>query len=260
MAVSPGFSPPKMSTVKKDELKKYMTITGEGKGKVYQCGSCSHPLPAHSDRWISHMKGCNKTPIELRNKLQGKKRPASQVFVETESGVLLPQGAAGAPSGRPTGSVPSIPSKSANVPYWTDKVSGLESKRLDAQFAKIFYSSGVPFRFADNEELIEFVRMLRPAYQLPSSKTVAGSLLRAASKKLTGGVKSLIVEQPQIHLVSDGWSSMKNDHFVNHVLLFPDRDLKPVLFDTTCTGEESQTAANICADLSSVIDKVLRAK
>jgi hypothetical protein len=73
----------------------------------------------------------------------------------------------------------------------------------------MFYQTGVPFRFADSTSLKEFIKTLRPVYSPPTAKQIAGSLLNKAHSKLMENLTVQLGDLKPVHLVSDGWSSLR---------------------------------------------------
>ena len=66
----------------------------------------------------------------------------------------------------------------------------------------------------------------------------------------------VLTDVPQVHLVSDGWSSLRRDHYVNFLAVFVNRNLNPLLLKTINTGEEQQSGLNIAKDIGSVIEEI----
>jgi hypothetical protein len=91
---------------------------------------------------------------------------------------------------------------------------------LDEMISKIFYSTGIPFRVADCEAVKAFVTRLRPACSLPSAERVAGGLIQTFHAKLLDKMLEDVSNSKYFYLVSDGWSSLRNDHYVNVIAVF----------------------------------------
>jgi len=118
--------------------------------------------------------------------------------------------------------------KSFRVSNWVDRVSKDENEELDIFFGNMFYHTRIPFRFADSESLKQFMNKVRSVFKVPSSKRVAGDLLKA-HYKFAITLNHTIQEEKFIHLVSDGWSSLRQDHFVNFLAVFSRRKIEPLL-------------------------------
>jgi hypothetical protein len=195
----------------------------------------------NKERWIPHLRNCSEVPVAIKPKFQ--KRPSSEAFIETGSTFSEVH--------------PTTSSSSADVQSWVDRVSCADIEVLDEMFSNIFYSTGIPFRVADREAVKAFLRRLRPGYSLPSAKRVAGGLIRKFHAKVLDNMFELVSNSKYIHLVSDGWSSLRNDHYVNFIAVFNSSiEMKPLLLQTINTKEEAQTAQNIAQDIGKVIAEV----
>ena len=144
----------------------------------------------------------------------------------------------------------------SNIGNWVDRIPSTTNEKMDELFGNTFYHSGLPFRFADSESLKQFLFYIRPAYNVPSSKKVAGSLLNKAHSKFIDYVEDCLNSSSHIYLVSDGWSFMMKDHYVNHIALFGKKSIPPILYCCTNTGEIAQTGENIALETISVINEI----
>lgn len=201
----------------------------------------------NKDRWRSHVGNCDSAPDETKRLLK-LKRPASVVLVKAKSSTLEIDDCT---------EITSVSSRSVNrnVTQWVDRVNQIEIAELDEYFANIFYQTGVPFRLADHHSVRKFVSRLRPAYACPSAKQIAGKLLDNAHKKFSESMNSVLEEAKYIHIVSDGWSSLRRDHYVNFIAVFNNEEMKPMLVHTINTGEEAQNGENIAKDICSFMQK-----
>jgi hypothetical protein len=159
---------------------------------------------------MSHLVNCDRAPAEVRNHFNVKKRPTSIVFVDQTRGNTEVESTV-------SQDYESLSARSSfrKISNWIDKVSGGESEELDQLFANVFYYTGIPFRFADSESLKMFMKRARPAYLLPSSKRIAGGLLDSTHAKFQEILMENLQTEKHVHLVSDGWSSLWRDHYVN---------------------------------------------
>ncbi|RHZ00579.1 hypothetical protein DYB35_011184 [Aphanomyces astaci] len=109
---------------------------------------------------------------------------------------------------------------------WIDRISLGEKFTLDKAYADIFYSTGIPFRFADSPALETFIKLAQPAYAPPTAKAIAGPLLNHAHQGMMAKMNQFVQDQTRISLVSDGWTSLRNDYMVNFVAVFPNKSVK----------------------------------
>lgn len=54
-----------------------------------------------------------------------------------------------------------------------------QNTEIDMQVARFFFGSNLPFRVVENKEFSKLMELLRPGYQPPNRKTLAGELLDA---------------------------------------------------------------------------------
>ena len=210
-------------------MEAHVVKLGSGTKRAVQCKYCSHKLPNNKDRWKSHLQHCIMAPIIAAETQTKRKAVSSSIIQVREDDTCPPQ--------------------SVSCPAWVDSMSGSEKIVLDKAFANIWYSTGVPFRLAKSPALAKFVSLLRPAYNPPSSKTIAGSLLNNAHNEMTARLNEFMHDQDLVSLVSDGWTSQRNDHMVNFVAVFPTKSAKPVFVKAVNTAETAQTGENIAKEL-----------
>ncbi|RHY87516.1 hypothetical protein DYB35_013809 [Aphanomyces astaci] len=135
---------------------------------------------------------------------------------------------------------------------WIDRISLGEKFTLDKAYADIFYSTGIPFRFADSLALERFIKLARPAYAPPTAKAIAGPLLNHAHQDMMAKMNQLVQDQTHISLVSDGWTSLRNDHMVTFVAVFPNKSMTPVFDRNALTKrfERIQQHTHVDGELS----------
>jgi hypothetical protein len=234
-------------TLSKTESNEHFKKVGKGQTRAVYCKYCETKMTSHdTNRWASHLQGCSEAPPELKAKLR-KKRTASTAFIETASGSLEE-----VEESSSTGV--STSAGKGTVYNWLDRVTN--TVELDELFGKMFYHTGIPFRFADSPSLKAFIAKLRPAYQLPSAKQIAGGILNNVHHKFKTELNSVLTNAQHIHLVSDGWSSLKKDHYVNFLAVFVNAEMNPLLLKTVNTGEEQQDGPNIAKDFEYVIEDI----
>ena len=112
---------------------------------------------------------------------------------------------------------PPPPKKSK--PAWVDTVTVEQKKCYDKTCANMFYDNAIPFVFAESESFKQFCKSLRPAYQPPSRKQIAGPLLDQDFAQIQSEIMQKIQKSKCVNLVSDGWSNIRNEHVVNFLVL-----------------------------------------
>lgn len=230
-----------------------LVITGKGKDRIVKCKHCFSVIARNNkDRWRSHLSNCDSVPEDKKRSLK-LKRTASLAFVETQSSILESVGDSSIKTSTPLGSSKLV---HTNISQWVDRVNSADDEKLDQLFANIFYQTGVPVRLAYHDSLRQFVRRLRPAYELPSSKRIAGALLIKAHLDLSKKINEVLDDAKYLHIVSDGWSSLRRDHYVNFIAVLNNNEMKPILLQTINTDEESQDGINIEKDICNFIESV----
>lgn len=232
----------------------HVTFIGEGETRKVSCNYCAGLLNRKSiPRWESHIRNCKKSPASAK-KLFPVKRQSTTVTIIRKSKVKdnidesdSSQNQTGPQDQLSDSPGPAPPAakraRGRTLNAWTDTMTSSEKDVLDRAYADIFYTSGIPFRVAENPCLINFLKMLRPAYKPPSSKRIAGPLLKEAYDAEVERIKEKIEECAKISIVSDGWSNCRNNHLVNFIVDIPGKE--SFFITAVDVGEERQTALNI---------------
>jgi len=123
-----------------------------------------------------------------------------------------------------------------------------EKLELDMAIAEFFYSTNTPFLRVDHPKFVAMVAKLRPGYQPPNRKELAGSLLEAVHEKSEAGIAAEFAAETNsdlaITLQQDGWSSVRNDPIIGSCVSFNGRNYVVAANDA---GINSKTA-EYCAD------------
>lgn len=129
-------------------------------------------------------------------------------------------------------------------------------KDIDMKFANFFLRTGVSFRLADSEALKDLITALNPEYarSIPSSKTLAGSLLDKCYEKCSKEVTEILVESQNLTLISDGWTNIRGDHIINFCVKAPGQT--PFFYSSIDTSGIHQNAAAVAAKICSVIEEI----
>jgi len=213
--------------------------------------------PQH-DRWASHLRNCSKCPGPVRASFNQKTTIIVQAPVLARE---LPPADLSVTAPKPDRYVSEAngraqESKRPRYETWLDRLDQGVADVLDRQFANIFFETGIPFRVADTPAVRTFLNTLRPAWTAPSAKTVATTMLDDAHRMQSFELDALITSSPEIVLLTDGWSNVKNDHLVNFVISFTNDTAPPMLYKTISTGEDSQTGSAIALAIGDVIDAI----
>lgn len=136
-----------------------------------------------------------------------------------------------------------------------DKMTEKERQGIHLQLGKFLFGCNLPFRVVENPEFLEFVRLLRPAYQPPRKREVGDAILDRVydtiEDKLTNAIKG-----EEVVLMQDGWSTNQQQPIIAHSLQCG----KEVhFFNALNTGTNSKTA-EYCYTLLDTAIKDVEAK
>jgi Protein of unknown function (DUF 659) len=217
--------------------------TGKGQSRSINCKYCDKKLPDSKDRWKSHLNAnCKAIPDYVKSSIPRKRKASESVTIlsHSESGVLEPSGSAS--------------NGQRSILKWIDKTNQALLDELNDDFSSMIYSTGIPFVFADHPKVRQFLKKLKPSWNPPSAKVIAGTLLKKKSNSLKNSVNDFISQSEYVSLVSDGWSNLRREHMVNYVIVTPNH--KPVLLGTEDTTGVTQDATEIANALGRRIEQV----
>lgn len=119
------------------------------------------------------------------------------------------------PTTTPT-TTPTATPKQQSMKRFFDKLKPDESDKIDAAMAEFFYGCNIPFRAADSIYFKNFMKTLRPAYNPPHRRLLAGQLLENEHEKMEKRNSELVKKMDkQVTLLVDGWeNSSANQHYV----------------------------------------------
>ena len=91
-------------------------------------------------------------------------------------------------------------------PNWIDSTTEEQKKHYDQKCARFIFENCLPFSVVESPSFKDFVKSIRPSYNPPTRKKVAGPLLLDEYEELKTSVKEKIEKARYVNLVSDGWS------------------------------------------------------
>lgn len=109
------------------------------------------------------------------------------------------------------------------------KTSVKDKNKLDVLVSKFMYGCNIPFSVVESEHFINMIHSLRPGYDPPSRKRIAGELLQKVNEELLTNAKNKL-DGKTVTLIQDGWSSIHND---------------PVIANCISTGHESYFLSSV---------------
>ena len=140
-------------------------------------------------------------------------------------------------------------------PNWIDSTTEEQKKHYDQKCARFIFENCLPFSVVESPSFKDFVKSIRPSYNPPTRKKVAGPLLLDEYEELKTSVKEKIEKARYVNLVSDGWSNMRNEHVVNFIILIPNEET-PIYFKSLFTADIRQTGENIATEIIRVIEEI----
>ena len=124
----------------------------------------------------------------------------------------------------------------------TDKST---KESLDEQAAKAFYACNISFNVADHPQFKKMISMLRPGYESPSRKELAGHILDNVHDHIIDEMKTELSGK-DVTLVQDGWSDIHNSPVIASSIHTSD---KSYFLSAVETGSNKKTSA-YCASLA----------
>jgi hypothetical protein len=86
-----------------------------------------------------------------------------------------------------------------------DKVTAAEAKKLDAALARMIYATGIPLSTVNHPAFVDFVKLLRPSYAVPSRDRLSGELLDEEYLAVRQAIEKKIESAESVTVMSDGW-------------------------------------------------------
>ena len=172
-----------MSTgMKKDTVHQHFESKTQNGRPWSKCRYCPWAASGSDrQRLMKHLAECADAGVDTRTRAEMRyaelyskgKRSADTAFTAPMS-----MGASTSSSAQPPrNSSGTIPSISSGLKRWIDDCSSDEKSRLDEALAEMFYQLGLPFSLVDDDIFRAFIKLLRPAYEPPSRKQLAGPMI-----------------------------------------------------------------------------------
>lgn len=133
-------------------------------------------------------------------------------------------------------------------------MNDVEGDKIDAFLAQFFFGCNVPFRACESIHFKNFVKALRPSYEIPNRRRLAGVLLDKIHDKIEKRNSELIDKMDkQVTLLLDGWqNSSANTH--NVVAMLATADDQKIMLESFDTSAERDTTENIVKIVEKSID------
>ena len=139
-----------------------------------------------------------------------------------------------APEALPEDSIPST--SSSNAPQDTSSSTG----------------KSAPFCFVENADFLEFAKMVRPSYSLPSRKALATRMLDQAYEELKTKVNNMLENAKHITIATDAWTDVNGQSAINFIAMTP----TPIFYEAVYTRESRHTAAYLSNTTADIINRI----
>lgn len=129
--------------------------------------------------------------------------------------------------------------------------SNRQQQEIDKKLEKAICSSNIPFRVVENRYFMEWVKVLRPTYKLPTAKVVSTRLLDDLHQECENEI-ALKIRGKNATIMQDGWSTNQKQAVIAHSICVNN---KVYFIDTVVAGDEEKTADNCLKWLKNCINK-----
>ena len=126
------------------------------------------------------------------------------------------------------------------VDKYVVKTSKEQKAKLDTAVGRYLFSQNVAFSGVENPHFVKLCSSLRPGYQPPNRKQIAGPILDQVYGEIQTSMNSEISKSKSVLVLSqDGWSSVMNNPIIAHSLFVGG---KSYLYSLENCGSNSKTA------------------
>lgn len=137
---------------------------------------------------------------------------------------------------------------------YMDDVKPDEKDQLDSLISMFFYGCNIPFQVADSIYFKKMVKALRPAYEPPSRRQLAGKLLDQAHETIEKRNKELVKQMDnRMTLLVDGWQNSSANRHYETMMLATSNDQK-IFLDSNDFSGTRETGEN----LTKAVDEAIK--
>lgn len=129
--------------------------------------------------------------------------------------------------------------------------SSIFQDNLNQSLARAIFVSGCPLSLVEHPLWKELFKKLRPAYTLPTRKTLSTTLLEMEYLQQKNQVDNAIKESNYLNLQCDGWSNVRNESIINFVITKPE----PLFVEFVMTGDNKHDAKYLFEEIDKVLIK-----
>lgn len=131
---------------------------------------------------------------------------------------------------------------------YMDSINEIGSEKIDMMLAEFFYGCNVPFSACDSKYFKNLIHALRPSYEIPNRRRLAGALLDKTHEKIEQRNVDLVKKMgKQATLLIDGWqnSSANKHNIVTMLATANDQKVMLESFDTSAVRDTTENLVNI---------------
>lgn len=132
------------------------------------------------------------------------------------------------------------------ITSFMDQINKQTQDEASKNLAKFFFKN---FNIIKDEHLMQFCKVLRPSFVLPSLHQLKSTFLDQEYDEVKKLMDHAIDEANGVTIVIDGWSNVRRDDIVNIILCTP----KPYFYSSINTQDNQKTAVY----LKSLVDPIL---
>jgi hypothetical protein len=140
----------------------------------------------------------------------------------------------------------------SKVTSFIDKMCPSENEKLNMMIGRAIYDAALPFTIVENQKFIDFIKCLRPSYNLPCRKSIATSIMDKIYSQIKTSVTQMLEQSTSLSMLCDGWSDINNTPILNIIFTTPE----PVFYKAVHTQLERHTGKFIFEILNEAIEVV----
>lgn len=139
------------------------------------------------------------------------------------------------------------------LPYFRKSVNIHTKAKLDKSLMGLFTIDMQPFSVVEDRGFQKFVRILNPAYQLPSRKYISNTLLPALYEEKYNLVQEVVKNVRSVEVTTDCWTSINTESFMAVTIHFINDNFKAQSVLLECSSyPEAHTSVNLAAELQRI--------
>jgi hypothetical protein len=225
-----------------------------GSNTTMECKKCELHVSARVERLKAHFTKCSTAPRSYENVVPATSAPSR---AHADAAETVPPTASDAHVTAADHDVELVtaPKKARQQRLdrnFVVKTTQTTKDRLDKSVASMFYACNIPFNAVENPHLRKAIGELRPGYQPPTRKALAGHLLDSTYDEITARCYENIKGE-NVVLQQDGWSDVHNSPVIATIV----STTKSIdVIEVADIGPERKTAEFCAAKAKEGIQKI----